>query len=387
MLNAELIEAEYGYLGDAIFLNTSSVAVPPSRVRNACRRCMDDLAQAYGIPAYDEYDNIRSQTKSLLGSLIHCQPDEIAFTKNTTEGNSLLARGLDLKGGDSVIICDMEHPSLLYPWLYSQRRGIDVRIVKSHNGSFSLEDIAALTDKSTKVIAVSAVQYGSGYLADLKGIGTFCAENHIIFAVDGIQAVGKIPIDVQKMHIDYLTCGAFKGLLGSLGIGFLYCRRDLIPHIEPCKISYHTAENYVDAPDILQDFSPPLLRTDIHRLEAGSSNTYGIISLNKGVELILELGVSNIFFHIMELEKQLRGRLYGSGYEFYEHDPNVGFSGIISLRFPENGTELLKKAFAENRVYATVKKGYVRMALEFFNTGEQMDRLAHILLDCRKQMK
>lgn len=141
------------------------------------------------------------------------------------------------------------------------------------------------------------------------------------------------------------------------------------------------------APDILQDFSPPLLRTDIHRLEAGSSNTYGIISLNKGVELILELGVSNIFFHIMELEKQLRGRLYGSGYEFYEHDPNVGFSGIISLRFPENGTELLKKAFAENRVYATVKKGYVRMALEFFNTGEQMDRLAHILLDCRKQMK
>ncbi len=382
MLNLSLVKQEYEYLDNAVFLNSSSVSVPPMRVRNACRSVMDDLAEACGLPAYDAYDRIRSQTKQMIANLLNASPEEIAFIKNTTEGNSLLAHGLDLKPGDSVVLCDLEHQSLLYPWLYRQNTGIHVRIVRSRNGSFTLDDIAAQTDETTRVIAVSAVQYGSGCLADLNGIGSYCQKHGIIFAVDAIQALGKIPVDVKTMHIDYLTCGAFKGLLGSLGIAFLYCKKNLIPHIEPVNISYHNVMLTAEAPDLLSDFSAPELRTDIHRLEAGSSNTYGIISLNKGVELILDLGTDNIFFHILELEKHLRDRLKDSGYAFYDHDPRAGFSGVVCMRYPEKLTPVIQEAFKNNKIYATIKPGYLRMSLEFFNTAEQMDLTADTLLRC-----
>lgn len=373
-----LAEREFGYLGDTIFLNSCSVSLPPMRVRQFCTTFMEDYAKSTGA-TLSQFDLYRADAKKQIAALINAPVDEIAFTKNTTEGNSILAGGLELSSGDNVILADIEHPALLYPWLQQQKRGVQVRIVTAQDGVLPVQAYLRQMDANTKVVALSAVQYGSGYLADLRELCRQCHARGILVAVDAIQALGRIPINVKGLGIDYLSCGSFKGLMGALGSGFLYCRRDLIPRIRPPYTCYHSVPAHQEFPAVPTDFLPPVQYEDTRRFDAGSSNTYGAVSMGLGASLINEIGVDTIYAHICHLERQLRQQLTNPKLHLLGGSAPNHLSGTLAWTFDPAETDRLQAMLQAERIKLTLRDGYMRLQLHFYNTAEQMDKVAAVL--------
>lgn len=215
MLNQDLIQEEFGYLEDVVFLNISSVVMPPQRVRNAYRSFMDDYVSNFGDGVVPKAWGLVENARPALAKLIHAaQPHEIAFVKNTSEGISAIANGFPFAPGDNVVLADQEHGSLLYPWInVHEQKGVDLHVVKSVDGEIPFADMVAAMDTHTRILAVSAVQFSTGFAADLMALGAECHRRGIVFVVDGIQALGRLNIDVQACHIDYLAGGSNKGML------------------------------------------------------------------------------------------------------------------------------------------------------------------------------
>src|SRR5512139_2239783 len=164
--------------------------------------------------------------------LVGARPDEIAFVKNTSEGLSLIAAGLDWRAGDNVIAVDGEYPSNVYPWFGLRRWGVETRMVRPVQGRVRVEDVEALVDQRTRVVAVSFVDWSSGARTDLQAIGAFCRGRDVLFCVDGIQGVGAIPLDVEREQIDCLAVGGHKWLLAPEGCGCLFISHRVIDRVQ-----------------------------------------------------------------------------------------------------------------------------------------------------------
>ena len=336
MLNQKLIDEEYGFLGDAIFLNVSQVVMPPKRVQDAYRRFMDDYVSNFGMDvvsrAWDIVNNTRPKLQKLIGAK---DAHEIAFVKNTAEGISILANGLTYHEGDNIVIADQEHQSVLFPWIaVHERHGVELKVVKSIDGEIPTEDMISAIDEHTRVLMVSAVQFSTGFLSDLKRLGQACKEKGVIFAVDGIQALGRLELDVQDCHIDWLAAGSNKGLLGTLGAGFVYCSDRIVKDIIPCYAGYQSTVSHVAPPSVTTEFDHLEWYPHARRFESGNLSYNCIEAISNGVDLILELGVENIDAHVRKLEKYLREKIADLSLPVVQAKDPKHWGGVICVYYP-----------------------------------------------------
>ena len=375
MLNQKLIDEEYGFLGDAIFLNVSQVVMPPKRVQDAYRRFMDDYVANFGMDvvsrAWDIVNNARPKLQKLIGAK---EAHEIAFVKNTAEGISILANGLTYHEGDNIVIADQEHQSVLFPWIaVHERYGVELKVVKSVNREIPTEDMIAAIDEHTRVLIVSAVQFSTGFCSDLKRLGEACREKGIIFAVDGIQALGRLQLNVQNCHIDWLAAGSNKGLLGTLGAGFVYCSDRIVKDIIPCYAGYQSTVSHVAPPSVTTEFDHLEWYPHARRFESGNLSYNCIEAISNGVDLILELGIDNIDAHIRKLEKHLREQISDLSLPVVQAEDEKHWGGVICVYYPAEHEDDVVRILQSHNIYCTMRGGYIRFGLEFYNTLEQMD--------------
>lgn len=372
-MNEKLIEQEFSFLKDEIFLDVSRVVMPPLRVQNAYRNFMDDYVSNYGDDVVSKSWDMVEQTRKAVSRLIHCDASEIGFVKNTCEGVSILAFGFPFEKGDNVIVIDQEHQANLFPWInVHQQKEIDLHVVKSHDGNIFIEDIINQMDDHTRIVAVSAIQFSTGFFMNLKELGNICSQKNILFMVDGIQALGRMCIDVQEMHIDYMASGTNKGLLGTLGAGFVYCSKNWVEKIIPTYASYQSVINHVSPPAVTTNFEFLEWHRDARRFESGNLSYNCILALNKGVEWILELGMEDIEEYILSLEDYLRNKIKDIHLPVVQLDKkNQG--GIICIYYPENKEDKVDEICKEYKIHCTRRGGYIRLGLDFYNTFEQMD--------------
>lgn len=381
MLNETLINKEYSFLGDAIFLNVSSVVMPPVRVQETYRSFMDDYISNFGDDIVPKAWSIVEDTRKKVAQLIHAKnPLEIGFVKNTCEGVSILADGYPFKAGDNVVIADQEHQANLFPWInLHQRKGVDLHVVASKNGEIDADDMIAAIDENTKVLTVSSVQFSTGFFADLHKLGKACKEKGVIFMVDGIQALGRLNIDVQAMNIDWLVAGTNKGLLGTLGAGIVYCTSSLVEKIIPPYASYQSVVSHVAPPAITTNFDYLEWHSDSRRFESGNLSYNCINAINKGIELILELGIDEIEAHVKKLEKYLRGKLTDLHLHVVQAADEKNWGGIVCVYYPAHAEEQVIEILKKYKIHCTMRGGYIRLGLEFYNTMEQMDIVSEAL--------
>lgn len=375
MLNQKLIDEEYGFLGDAIFLNVSQVVMPPKRVQDAYRRFMDDYVANFGMDvvsrAWDIVNNARPKLQKLIGAK---EAHEIAFVKNTAEGISILANGLTYHEGDNIVIADQEHQSVLFPWIaVHERYGVELKVVKSVNREIPTEDMIAAIDEHTRVLIVSAVQFSTGFCSDLKRLGEACREKGVIFAVDGIQALGRLQLNVQDCHIDWLAAGSNKGLLGTLGAGFVYCSDRIVKDIIPCYAGYQSTVSHVAPPSVTTEFDHLEWYPHARRFESGNLSYNCIEAISNGVDLILELGIENIDAHIRKLEKHLREQISDLSLPVVQAEDEKHWGGVICVYYPAEHEDDVVRILQSHNIYCTMRGGYIRFGLEFYNTLEQMD--------------
>lgn len=383
-LDEEIVRREYGFLEHwgCIHLNCCSVGVPPQSVQRTSQNFFSDQAYMRLVMGQmpQGYEPERNRTRGKIARLIHAGDGEIAFVGSTTEGLAVLATGCSINPGENVVICDLENPSCMYPWAgAAQNRGFELKIVHTEHGEITPEEIFRLADSNTKVVVLSAVQYGTGFFADLKTIGEECRRRGIVFAVDAVQAIGRMKIDVQDMNIDFLSCGGFKGIGAGFGVGFIYCRQELAVKITPAFVGVNSTEDCLTAPDVF-DRAPNIdLRQDARRLENGSQNTTGIALLDAGVDVLLKLGVENIQAHVLRLENVLREALADSGLYFDGPQKQQNRSGIVVVRYPEALYPSVQELLERYHIILTSHPGYMRMAIHCYNTEEHMEVVAAVL--------
>jgi len=349
------------------------VGVPPARVQNACKGFYDGYFDlVYGKSS--GYGPVRAEVREKAARLLECKAHEIAFASSTTEGMCMLAAGYPLGAGDNVVVCDFEIPAAIYSWINaSKNRGFEVRIVKTTGGRVEPRELFERVDENTKIVHLSAVQYGTGFYADLKAIGRECRARGIVFSVDAIQALGRRVIDVEEMCVDYLSSGGFKGLGAGFGIALVYCSDRIVRRITPAYAGECSVPERVTAPEVFMGEPVLEFHNDARRLEHGSHNTIGIVLLSAALDVLLELGVEEIERHVLALEDQLRRGIADTKLQFPGPEKPENRSGIVVAYYPKELYDRAKEIFNRERIILTHRPGYIRLAIHCYNTPEQIE--------------
>jgi selenocysteine lyase/cysteine desulfurase len=308
-----------------------------------------------------------------LAQLLNADPSEIAFTKNTSEGISMFASGLDWQPGDEVVSIEGEFPANFYPWKALEKRGVVLRLVPADEGRVSLESILGALSSRTRVVTVSFVQYLSGFRLDLEKLGQACAAHGCLLFVDAIQGLGAFPVDVRRANIAGLAADSHKWMLGPEGSAVLYVNREVMERITPSEVGWTTVRHW-------SDFSRRDLswRDDARRYECGTLNTVGIYGLGAAANLLLEVGIPAIAERVLDLTDRLRAGLLAQDHAVFGPHARAEASGIVSFVPRRGGAERLLERFLAQRVQVAARGGMVRIAPHFYNTEEEIDRVLEI---------
>lgn len=374
-----LIHQEFGFMENVIYLNVCSVSLPPVSVQHAYTEFVQEYVKQYGVEARNNAYKMIQENRKQIAAMIHCEPEEVAYTANTTQGISILQECLEWHLGDNVIITDLENFANLYQWKNLERKGVNVKIVHSHNGGFTPQDVERLIDAQTRVVSISSVTFETGFKANVKEIGRICHEKGVIFAVDIMQSVGRLGIDVKEMNIDFAATGSHKALLCTYGNGFIYCDKVLQEKLHPVTASKESL-CIAPSPDELEKETELNWHKDARKFEAGNFNFAGIYAMSKALELLLKLGTKKIEERVLSLEKGFREQLKDLNVlKIGLSDQPDNWSGMVIVYFPEENRNQVKQFLEDNKIYVTLKKNYFRIGIDFFNTQEQLDKVADVL--------
>src|SRR5262245_27489125 len=186
----ESIRSLFPVTKNCIYLNHAAVSPLSTRARDAMNWLTNDVTDN-GAAHWDDWCRTYDRARASGARLVNAQTHEIAFMRNTSDGISAVANGIDWREGDAVVTNNVEFPSNIYPWQRLEKeRGVRLRMAEERDGRIDADELLSLVDDRTGVVAMSWVQFGSGFRADLKRIGEFCRERGIIFFVDAIQGLG-----------------------------------------------------------------------------------------------------------------------------------------------------------------------------------------------------
>ena len=367
----EAFRAQFPLTSEYTFLNHAAMSPLP---RCAVQAMQERNEQDQFGPKYrKEMIGAVADSRRVVGDLLNASPEEIAFVPNTSTGISLIANGLPLEAGDEVMFTDMEYPANVYPWMGLEAKGVRVRILPNRGGGLDTAMLGQSVTKRTRVVTVSSVQFLSGYRADLAAIGEFCRQRGIYLVVDAIQSLGAIPLDVRKSCIDFLAAGSWKWLLGPVGQGILFCRRELIGLVRPCMTG---AEGVVNEGNYLNYDPTPVDTAD--RFHSGGLSATLIAGLGASARMLLEVGVDRIEQRVIDLTSLLISSLQRRGYHIYSTTDDARRSGIVTFHAPD--VEALFTKLAAAKVVVACRwdasgRKYIRVSPHGYNTERDIARL------------
>jgi len=351
------------------YLNHAAVAPLCRPAAEAMKWLADDCLEN-GSLHYDRWMAAYEGLRVAAARLVNAGRDEIALVKNTSEGIATVAMGLDWRPGDRIVGFEEEFPANVYPWKQLENQGVSVTWLPATSPLDRIEEAA----RGARLLAISFVQFLSGYRAPVPAIGEICRRNHCIFLVDAIQGLGAFPIDVRSSRIDALAADGHKWLLGPEGCGILYISRELQDRVRPVEFGWTNVAGYADYAS--RDMT---LRQDAGRYECGTLNTIGCFGLKSAVEFLLEVGVGEIAPIVQNLGDRIANGVSSRGYEVLgTRTPETG-AGIVSFRKPGVEPVQIVRALRAERITAAARAGWVRTSPHFYITSEDIDRMLEVL--------
>ena len=359
-----LITKEYNYLDNA------GLSPLPTSVIESSRLFMEERSRIGAMNYFDSWEGMRNRVAEGFGSLINAHPDELAFTKNTHDGINLVANMVKWEEGDNVILNDLEFPANAFPWAYQRKHGVEIRVAESTVGGIYPEDIEVLVDGNTKVIALSHVAFLNGFKQDIEAIGKIAKKNDVLFVVDAMQSVGVVDFDVRKANIDFLACGGHKWLLAPLGTGFFYIRRELLDQYDPPSVGLQGHDSGL-LKGFTMEWNP---HKTARKFMTGNINYAGFAGMERGLEIILEIGLKNIEKRVHKLTDQLVEEIT---------NPEVSWKNPLdmkyrssTLNFTHPRVEALLKNLEAKKIIVAPRWSGLRVSPNFYNTEEEITSLA-----------
>ncbi len=357
------------------YLNHAAVSPPPTPTIAAVESQLRDV-NANGSLHYREWVATKERARQLIATMIGARPEQLAFMRNTSDGLSSVANGLRWESGDNLVTFSKEFPSNVYPWLrIRDTLGVEVRFCGERDGRIDLNKLTSLIDARTRVVAISHVQYASGFRADLERIGHAARRYDALLVVDLIQSLGVIPIDVNSELIDVAAAAGHKWLLTPEGIGLLYLSDRARERIEPTLVGWVSVRDSEDYSNFAQEWNRGALAWETGT--AASSLFYG---LEASVRLLTKTGVARIEKYLEELTDHLCARLENSSYELVSSRAPGEKSQIVCIRHKQDVSPMSVYAHLRERQIVTAPRGNrLRISPHLYNTLEEIDALVNSL--------
>jgi cysteine desulfurase / selenocysteine lyase len=367
--------SEFPWTSDVIYLNAAGIGPLPERSRRAIEEFAALRAAPHRISERHLFGTL-AESRRLAAALINADPTEIALAQNTSYGVNLAARALPLEPGDIILLSDREFPANVYPWLAQRDRGADIEIAPTTPEGWPDEAymLQRMAHPRVKVLAVSLTQFANGYTVDLGGLSRVARMTGTYLAVDAIQAVGQMPVDVQKTPVDLLACGGQKWLLSPWGSGFVYVRRELIPKLAPADVGWLAFEGTDDLSRLTA--YDTTLRSDARRYELVTLPYQDFAGFNASVGLLLEVGIEAIRDYLRAVIQPVHSWAASAGVRVASPRGTHG-SAIVCLDLPD--APRAYRALKKEGIVATVREGVVRLSPHLYNTPVELEKVAEAL--------
>ncbi len=378
MIPSDTIRSEFSFLSDdIIYLNNAAIGPLPDRAVEAVNNSLKNRI-THKIDSFDDDLEAIEGTRQKIANLINAESsDLICYTANTTDAINILANGFPFKNRDEVLIHPAEFPTNVYPWLNQKDKGVHVRFLPDDSGRIQVDTIRQYLRPETAVLAISAVQFVSGYRADLKEITRICHDNGTKVFVDGIQALGQLKVDVQELGIDALSTGGHKWMLSPQGIGFLYMKPETLASLSLSKPGWLSPEEPWD----FFNYKQPV-KSCARKFESGTYNLPAIYGLSSSLDLFLLYKSQSIEAHILELSQFVKKEMVNAGFTVYSDVKPFYQSGISTFLMPDTFNSL------ENDITTTVntmglhiseRNGKIRISPHCYNTKDEIRKAVGIL--------
>lgn len=315
--------------------------------------------------------------RAAFAQLIGARADDIALVPAASYGVSTAARNLPLGPGRHVLVVEDQFPSNVYPWLERAREaGAGVRTVPRPAAGGWTRAVLNAMDGDTAIVALPQCHWTDGGLFDLERIGAECRAHGIALSLDLTQSLGVLPFEVRKIQPDFLSCAAYKWLLGPYSIGFLYASERWQQEGRPIEhnwIQRRNAEDFARLVDYQDGFEPGARRFDM-----GERSNFALVpAAEAGLRQILDWGVENIIETVGAMADRIVERLQALGLRALPRTERAPH--YLGLQLERGLPPGLLPALAERKVYVSVRGASIRITPHLYNTGADIDRLVEAL--------
>ena len=369
---------------DQVYLDISQGGLIPEPVYEAAQRDLRERVKGSADKAAAHASVERS--RELFASLIGADSEEVAITKNVSEGLNLVASSLVWRAGNNVVLCqDLEHPNNVFLWYNLRKRyGIEVRVVAPENGHVPVHAMARAIDERTRVVTVPSVSFSPGFITDVRTIADAAHARGALMLVDAAQSVGALDTDVNAMGADALAVATQKCLLSLYGFGFLYVRRSLAESIIPAHVARYGMDMGKGAGETARSQNEDLpYAPGARRFDLGNYNYLGARAAEAALELIHAVGVRTIEAHVRRLATRLASGFLELGLPVAGGPPGPHLAHIVAVGTSGGGhhdsaddprMNELSRWLITNGVRHSIRKGVLRFSVGVYNDDTDIDR-------------
>ena len=378
-MDLEKIRSQIPVLAHTAYMNTGWSGPPPRQVAQAMKDRIDlELEQGPIMPEVIEAGReIQYQAREAAAKVFNATVDEVLVTRNTTEGLNIVLSGLDWNHGDEIVICDMEHGSVIAPTqLIGQRYGLPIKVVHlemSDSSEVILTKIEDALTSRTRMVFISHILYATGRRMPAEELRKVTKDRGILLMLDGAQTGGHIELDMSRSGFDFYSIPGQKWLLGYEGSGALFIRREHLERIHPA----HTGGRGVARPADANYFQP--VSDSMEKFLGGSVSVPVQLAFLEATKFVQAVGIKNIEERNLNLADSAKAKLAEiPGVTVNSPLERSASSGLVS--FAISGQEpvpVVEQLWANHRlvVRQVGNPAGVRASLHFFNTEDEVDLL------------
>ena len=359
----------------AIYLNHAAVSPLPTPTVEAIESQLKDVRDN-GSLNFRSWIAVKERARSLLAELLGARPEQVAFMRNTSDSLSTVANGLDWRTGQNVVTFRREFPANIYPWLRLRDIfGVEVRMCEERDGRVDMEELENLVDENTRVIAISHVQFASGFRANLERLGRIARKRDALLVVDVIQSLGVLPLNVEAELVDVAAGASHKWLLGPEGVGYLYLSDRARARLQPTLVGWTSVPNPEDYNNFDQEWNTGTLAW-----ETGTGPTALIHGLNASLELLKSNGTEAIAAYLETLTDYLCENLSSRNYRVISTRDLGQKSQIVCIQHRGGASAMqLYSQLKSNNIITAPRGDRLRIAPHFYNSFDEIDRLVSAL--------
>ncbi|MDZ7344134.1 MAG: aminotransferase class V-fold PLP-dependent enzyme [candidate division KSB1 bacterium] len=369
-----LIREQFPLTRERIYLNTAGLGASPYVVIEAVASKIRELEK---ISETGHSENLWAAIKQKAAQLLGCEAEEIAYTRNATEGINIVCNGLPLKRGDEVLTTTHEHVGNAIPWVTRQKRdGIVLKLFEpsTQSAQENLDRIERLITKRTRAISVPHVTTTTGQIMPVKEIAALAKTKRLWLFIDGAQAAGMLPLNLQEIGCDAYAASGHKWLVGPKGTGLLYVRKEMLDVIQPIWVGAYSDARF--------DFRSGKLRfhPTAQRYEYGTVSAPLFVGLGAAIDFLMKIEMKNVWARDAALATAfLNGLREIPHVEILSPLDQTERSAIITFKMKNIDCQKLQSFLAEKyklRTRGVNEAGLeaLRVSWHIYNSWEEVNR-------------